>query len=129
MAPSLEFLPDAMVIEAEWRANHALAQKLEEDRAQQSVRAPSALFLRQARFALVLIKLLRGKKRVACPRDELQCPRLRAHLKETSQCDRKHHDRGATGLTAGVDPERVITVCRRSFKRSKISLRQFVSSR
>ena len=61
MAPSLEFLPDAMVIEAEWRANHALAQKLEEDRAQQSVRAPSAIFLRQARFALVLIKLLREK--------------------------------------------------------------------
>jgi hypothetical protein len=61
MAPSLEFLPDPMVIEAEWRANHALAQKLEEDRAQQSVRAPSAIFLRQARFALVLTKLLLGK--------------------------------------------------------------------
>jgi glycosyltransferase involved in cell wall biosynthesis len=61
MAPSLEFLPDPMVIEAEWRANQALAQKLEEDRAQQSVRAPSAIFLRQARFALVLTKLLRGK--------------------------------------------------------------------
>jgi hypothetical protein len=61
MAPSLEFLPDAMVIEAEWRANPALAQKLEEDRAQQSVRAPSAIFLRQARFALLLTKLLRGK--------------------------------------------------------------------
>ncbi len=62
MAPSLEFLPDPMVIEAEWRANHALVQKLEEDRAQQSVRAPAAIFLRQARFALVLIDLLREKK-------------------------------------------------------------------
>jgi hypothetical protein len=61
MAPSLEFLPDPMVIEAEWRANHALAQKLEEDRAQQSARAPSAIFLRQARFALVLRKLFRQK--------------------------------------------------------------------
>jgi glycosyltransferase involved in cell wall biosynthesis len=61
MAPSLEFLPDPMVIEAEWRANYALAQKLEEDRALQSVRAPSAIFLRQARFALVLTKLLLGK--------------------------------------------------------------------
>ena len=61
MAPSLEFLPDAMVIEAEWRANHALAQKLEEDRAQRSARAPSAIFLRQARFALVLANLLREK--------------------------------------------------------------------
>src|SRR5437899_2992231 len=61
MASSLEFLPDAMVVEAEWRANHGPAQKLEEDRAQQSVRAPSAIFLRQARFALVLTKLLREK--------------------------------------------------------------------
>jgi hypothetical protein len=61
IAPSLEFLPDQMVIEAEWRANHALAQKLEEDRAQQSARAPGAIFLRQARFALVLAKLLREK--------------------------------------------------------------------
>jgi glycosyltransferase involved in cell wall biosynthesis len=61
IAPSLEFLPDQMVIEAEWRANHALAQKLEEDRAQQSARAPSAIFLRQARFALVLRGLLREK--------------------------------------------------------------------
>src|SRR5256886_17374686 len=58
MAPSLEFLPDPMVIEAEWRANHALVQKLEEGRAQQSVKAPNAIFLRQARFALVLIDLL-----------------------------------------------------------------------
>src|SRR4030095_12310151 len=61
MAPSLEFLPDPMVIEAEWRANHSLAQKLEEDHAQQNARAPSAIFCRQARFALVLAKLLRGK--------------------------------------------------------------------
>ncbi len=61
MAPSLEFLPDPMVVEAEWRANHALAQKLEEERAQQSIRAPGAIFLRQARFALVLATLLREK--------------------------------------------------------------------
>ena len=61
IAPSLEFLPDPMVLEAEWRANQALAQKLEEDRAQQNVRAPGAIFLRQARFALMLIKLLREK--------------------------------------------------------------------
>jgi hypothetical protein len=61
MAPSLEFLPDPVAIEAEWRANRGLAQKLEEDRAQQTVRAPSAIFLRQARFALVLTKLLREK--------------------------------------------------------------------
>ncbi|MBO0694845.1 MAG: glycosyltransferase, partial [Verrucomicrobia bacterium] len=61
MVPSLEFLPDAMVIEAEWRANQALAQKLEEDRAQQSARAPSVTFLQQARFAVMLAKLFREK--------------------------------------------------------------------
>ncbi len=61
VAPSLEFLPDAMVLEAEWRTNPALAQQLEEDRAQQSSRAPGAIFLRQARFALGLRKLIQGK--------------------------------------------------------------------
>ena len=61
IAPSLEFLPDAMVLEAEWRTNPALAQQLEEDRAQQSSRAPGAIFLRQARFALVLRKLIQEK--------------------------------------------------------------------
>jgi hypothetical protein len=58
-APSFEFLPDAMVLEAEWRSNPALAQRLEEQRARQSRRAPDAIFLRQARFALVLRKLIR----------------------------------------------------------------------
>jgi glycosyltransferase involved in cell wall biosynthesis len=61
IAPSLEFLPDAMVLEAEWRANPELAQQLEEERAQQSVRAPSAIFLRHARSAVWLRKLLREK--------------------------------------------------------------------
>jgi Glycosyl transferases group 1 len=61
VAPALEFLPDAMVLEAEWRANPALAQELEEDRARQSSRAPGAIFLRQARFALGLRKLIREK--------------------------------------------------------------------
>ena len=64
MAPSLEFLPDPMVIEAEWRANQALAQKLEEDRAQRSVRVPSTIFLRQARFALALTKLQKNVSHV-----------------------------------------------------------------
>jgi glycosyltransferase involved in cell wall biosynthesis len=61
IAPLLEFLPDAMVLEAEWRTNTALAQQLEEDRAQQISRAPGAIFLRQARFALVLRKLIQKK--------------------------------------------------------------------
>src|SRR6266571_4061508 len=61
IAPSLEFLPDPMVLEAEWLANPVLTQTLEEERAQQTNRVPSRIFLRQARFALVLQKLLRGK--------------------------------------------------------------------
>src|SRR5258707_1810346 len=61
VAPSLAFLPDAMVLEAEWRTNPALAQQLEENRAQQNSRAPSAIFLRQARFALALGKLIQEK--------------------------------------------------------------------
>jgi hypothetical protein len=61
LAPTLEFLPDAMVLEAEWRAHSALAQKLEEERAQENIRVPSAIFLRQARFALGLRKLLPEK--------------------------------------------------------------------
>ncbi len=60
-ALSLQFLPDAMAIEAEWRANRAQAQSLEEERAQQRNRVPGAIFLRQARFALALQKLLRAK--------------------------------------------------------------------
>ena len=58
MAAELEFLPDAMVMEAEWRAHPALTQKLEEERAQQEHRASSAIFLRQGRFALVLRRML-----------------------------------------------------------------------
>lgn len=61
LGPSLEFLPDAMVVEAEWRANPALGQNLEEERAQQTNRVPGGIFLRQARFALVLRRLLRNK--------------------------------------------------------------------
>src|SRR2546423_11705582 len=58
IAPSLEYLPDAMVLEAQWRANAGLAQQLEEDRARHSTRVSGAIFLRQARFALMLRKLL-----------------------------------------------------------------------
>jgi len=50
-----------MVLEAEWRTSPALTQQLEEDRAQQSSRAPGAIFLNQARFALVLRKLIQKK--------------------------------------------------------------------
>src|SRR6266487_2151502 len=59
LAETLNFLPDAMAIEAEWRTNRLLAQKLEEERTSEDDRAPAAIFLRQARFALALSKLLR----------------------------------------------------------------------
>jgi glycosyltransferase involved in cell wall biosynthesis len=58
LARRLQFLPEAMAIEAEWRTNRSLAQKLEEQRAHQKLRAPADIFLREGRFALVLRKLL-----------------------------------------------------------------------
>jgi glycosyltransferase involved in cell wall biosynthesis len=64
IAPQLEFLPDAMVIEAEWRANPVLVQKLEEERAREEPRVPGRIFLRQARFALVLARLQKNVSHV-----------------------------------------------------------------
>jgi len=54
LATQLEFLPDAMAIEAEWQSNREVVLALEDDRANESHRAPVDLFLRQARFALTL---------------------------------------------------------------------------
>jgi glycosyltransferase involved in cell wall biosynthesis len=62
IAPTLEFLPDAMVIEATWRAQQTVAQKLEDERASAEERMPAAVFLRQARFALSLRNLLAENK-------------------------------------------------------------------
>src|SRR5436190_10336668 len=64
IARHLEFLPDAMVIEAEWRANPVLVQKLEEERAREEPRVPGRIFLRQARFALVLARLQKNVSHV-----------------------------------------------------------------
>jgi glycosyltransferase involved in cell wall biosynthesis len=57
LALSLEFLPDAMAIEAEWQANRELVLALEDDRANETHRVPVDLFLRQARFAVTLRRL------------------------------------------------------------------------
>jgi glycosyltransferase involved in cell wall biosynthesis len=54
LALQLEFLPDAMALEAEWQANSKLVRALEDDRANESPRPPADLFLRQGRFALTL---------------------------------------------------------------------------
>jgi glycosyltransferase involved in cell wall biosynthesis len=54
LALQLEFLPDAMAIEAEWQANRKLVLALEDDRANETARAPVELFLQQARFAVTL---------------------------------------------------------------------------
>ncbi len=62
LVPRLEFLPDAMAIEAEWQANPELAHQLENDRATETHRAPADIFLQQARFALALRKLILQKK-------------------------------------------------------------------
>jgi hypothetical protein len=50
----LQFLPDAMVIEAQWQAHLTSVHELEDDRANQQHRVPGALFLEQARYAIAL---------------------------------------------------------------------------
>jgi glycosyltransferase involved in cell wall biosynthesis len=57
-ALELEFLPDAMALEAEWQANRELVLALEDNRANESHRVPVDLFLRQARFAITLRRML-----------------------------------------------------------------------
>lgn len=57
LALQLEFLPDAMAIEAEWQANRKLVLALEDDRANETARAPVDLFLQQARFAITLRRM------------------------------------------------------------------------
>jgi glycosyltransferase involved in cell wall biosynthesis len=61
LALQLEFLPDAMAIEAEWQANRRLVLALEDDRANETARAPVDLFLRQARFAITLRRMFAQK--------------------------------------------------------------------
>ncbi|MFN2476265.1 MAG: glycosyltransferase [Chthoniobacterales bacterium] len=59
LATRLVFLPDPMVVEAEWEAHRDLAHALEEDRANQPNRAPARAFLQQARYAIALRPMLR----------------------------------------------------------------------
>jgi glycosyltransferase involved in cell wall biosynthesis len=62
LALQLEFLPDAMAIEAEWQANRELVLALEDNRANEFHRAPVDLFLRQARFAVTLRRMFAQRK-------------------------------------------------------------------
>src|SRR2546421_1652621 len=62
LALQLEFLPDAMAIEAEWQANRELVLALEDNRANEAHRAPVDLFLRQARFAVTLPRMFAPRK-------------------------------------------------------------------
>jgi glycosyltransferase involved in cell wall biosynthesis len=62
LALELEFLPDAMAIEAEWQANRELVLALEDDRANETHRVAVDLFLRQARFAMTLRRLFAQRK-------------------------------------------------------------------
>ncbi len=62
LALELEFLPDAIVLEAEWQQERTLARALEAEHAGTLQRVPGALFLEQARAALTLRKLLAREK-------------------------------------------------------------------
>jgi hypothetical protein len=57
-----EYLPDAMVIEAEWQASMPLVRELEALRAGQAHRPPADLFLQQARYAVMLRRLFQRRK-------------------------------------------------------------------
>ena len=59
LVTGFQYLPDAMVIEAEWQASLPLLRELEAMRANQQYRPPSDLFLEQARAALILRRLFR----------------------------------------------------------------------
>ena len=62
LALRLEFLPDAMAIEADWQANRELVLALEDNRANETHRVPVELFLRQARFAVTLQRMFQQRK-------------------------------------------------------------------
>ncbi|MEY2574782.1 MAG: hypothetical protein QOF80_269 [Verrucomicrobiota bacterium] len=62
LALQLEFLPDAMAIEAEWQGSRELVLALEDNRANEANRAPIDLFLRQARFAVTLRRMFAQRK-------------------------------------------------------------------
>jgi hypothetical protein len=59
LVTGFQYLPDAMVVEAEWQASLPLLRELEAIRANQKHRPPSDLFLEQARAALILRRLFR----------------------------------------------------------------------
>ena len=61
VALELEFLPDAMAIEAEWQGNRELVLALEDNRANETHRVPVDIFLRQARFAVTLRRMLANR--------------------------------------------------------------------
>ena len=61
LATKLVFLPDAIVIEAEWDAHRATRSELEDDRANEEHRAPAGAFLQQARYAVALRNAMRDR--------------------------------------------------------------------
>jgi glycosyltransferase involved in cell wall biosynthesis len=62
VALKMNFLPDAMVLEADWQQDRALARALESEHAGALQRMPSATFLAQARYALALRKIITPEK-------------------------------------------------------------------
>src|SRR5262245_31485085 len=66
-------------------------------------------------------KIHSRKKRIAHSRHEFPCAGLRPHVKEASQCDSKRDNRAAIRVTARVDSERAVRMCRGSRKQSEIA--------
>jgi glycosyltransferase involved in cell wall biosynthesis len=62
LVTGFQYLPDAMVIEAEWQMSLRLLRELEAIRADQKPRPSSDLFLEQAHAALILRRLFRQRR-------------------------------------------------------------------
>ena len=92
LVTQFEYLPDALVIEAEWQANTASLRELEALRANQKHRPPSDLFLEQARCALILRRLFRqhniGHVHATSSPDFV----MRTHVKQAPRLDDQRGD-------------------------------------
>ena len=111
-----QYLPDAMVVEAEWQASFTLLRELEAMRAEQKNRPPSDLFLEQARFASILAPALSAIPDRSRPRHEFALLVVRHHAPEIAwpndKCGsrkkaylwQRSHRRGVRSMRRG--PER-----------------------
>ena len=131
VAPTLEFLPDAMAIEAEWLSNRPLAQKLEDDHAAGEQRVPAGHFPARSAVRSEFAEAARGEKCFAYSRDQFARSSLRGHLARPCRSYNQRHNRAPTSSLARMDQDRSPQLSRRTLERSQATAapRQFFSVR